>query len=227
MPIFQLDKDIYLFPKPSLSTKDGLLAIGGDLKPERLINAYASGIFPWYNQDEPILWWSPNPRLVLFPKDIKISKSLFREIKANKFTIKFDNDFEDVIRKCSNSNRKDELGTWITEEMCQAYINLFNIGLAHSIETYFENKLVGGLYGVSFGKAFFGESMFYEKNNASKIAFITLCKWLQNNDFHFIDCQVKTSHLISLGAKEVSRREYLKMLNIAIKQSTMFGKWIK
>jgi len=104
---------------------------------------------------------------------------------------------------------------------------LFNIGLAHSIETYFENKLVGGLYGVSFGKAFFGESMFYEKNNASKIAFITLCKWLQNNDFHFIDCQVKTSHLISLGAKEVSRREYLKMLNIAIKQSTMFGKWIK
>ncbi|MDS0526335.1 leucyl/phenylalanyl-tRNA--protein transferase [Clostridium sp. SHJSY1] len=214
MPIYRLPRDL-IFPDPSLAEEDGLLAVGGDLSPERLLLAYANGIFPWFSDDQPLLWWSPDPRFIVYPKDIKISKSMKKLLKKNTYKITFDTCFKDVISNCSNIRK--ESGTWITNEMIDAYCRLHELGFAHSVESWYENKLVGGLYGVSIGKCFFGESMFSTMSNASKAAFITLGNVLEQENFLMIDCQIHTPHLESLGALHVSRQEFLEIL----KQGTL------
>ena len=214
MPIYRLTEDL-IFPHPSLANSDGLLAAYGDLSPERLLFAYCNGIFPWYSEGEPILWWSPDPRFILYPKDIKISHSMKKILKKNTFKITYNTCFKDVIANCANV-RKDTTGTWITDEMIEAYCTLHELNFAHSIEAWYENKLVGGLYGLIIGKCFFGESMFSLMSNASKAAFITLCQKLEEENFLFIDCQVYTKHLESLGAVMISRDEYLKLLKKGI-----------
>lgn len=215
MPIFRLSEDL-IFPHPSLSEEDGLLAIDGDLSPERLILAYSNGIFPWFSDEEPILWWSPNPRCVIYPKDIKISHSMKKLLKKNTYKITFDTCFRDVISNCGNLRK--ESGTWITNDMIEAYCKLHELGYAHSVEGWYEGELVGGLYGISIGKCFFGESMFSTMDNASKAAFITLCKKLEEREFIMIDCQVHSKHLESLGAVDISREEFLKLLKKGISE---------
>jgi len=213
------------FPDPKLADADGLVAVGGELAPEYLISAYASGIFPWFGQEDPILWWSPNPRLVLFPDDFKVSKSLKKTIQNKQFEIKIDHNFKSVIKCCSKSLRPGQNGTWITKEMIDAYILLHKIGISHSFETYLDGKLVGGLYGVSLGKAFFGESMFFKMADASKVALFFLVDWCKKNNFHFIDAQQPTEHLISLGAKKIERNDFLSRLFTALEFDTLQGKW--
>lgn len=224
MPVYQLPKEP-LFPHPSEAVEDGLVAIGGDLSSERLIAAYASGIFPWYGNNDPILWWSPDPRLVLYPKKFKISKSLKQTLKKKPFDIRVDFAFEEVIKNCSKIPRKEQNGTWITNDMIEAYVKLYNLGLAHSVETWEGNKLVGGLYGLSLGNAFFGESMFHKRRDASKVAFFHLSQMALNWDFSFIDCQVTNPHLISLGAEEIMRDDFLDQLAESIEEPTRQGKW--
>lgn len=201
------------FPPVDWADESGLLAIGGDLSAKRLLLAYKSGIFPWYNPGEPIIWYSPNPRMVLFPNEIKVSKSMKQLIKSNKFTITFNQNFEEVIYQCKTIKRKNETGTWITNEMESAYINLNKLGYAKSVEVWEQQKLVGGLYGVDLGTVFCGESMFSLVNNASKFAFIFLVEKLKIEGYKLIDCQVYNVHLASLGAKEIPRSEFLKYLN--------------
>ena len=205
MSFFQLPEEI-IFPSPELARKDGLLAIGGDLSEERLLKAYSMGIFPWYTEDSPILWWSPDPRLILVPEEVKVSRSLGRVINKDIFKVTMNTVFEKVIRRCSEVDRKGQEGTWITEEMIEAYIWLHKAGYAHSVESWHEGELVGGLYGILLGKAFFGESMFASMSNASKVAFVWLVEKLREQGFKLIDCQVTTGHLIILGAREVSRK---------------------
>jgi leucyl/phenylalanyl-tRNA--protein transferase len=224
MTVFNIPEE-NIFPKPELAEEDGLLGIGGDLSPERLINAYANGIFPWYSDDQPILWWSPNPRLVLFPKDFKRNKSLRKTVEKGIFEVGFDNNFEQVIRNCSKIKRNDQDSTWITEDMINAYINLHELGFAHSVETYFNNELVGGLYGISIGKAFFGESMFHKKTDASKVALWHLIDKLLEWNFDFIDAQQETDHLKSLGAIVIKRENFLNLLEIAIGKDGKIQKW--
>ncbi|MBK5241635.1 leucyl/phenylalanyl-tRNA--protein transferase [Clostridium sp.] len=209
MPIYRLSNDL-AFPDPSLSEEDGLLAIDGDLSPERLLLAYSNGIFPWFSEEEPILWWSPDPRFIIYPKDIKISHSMKKILKNKIYRVSFDTCFRDVISNCANI-RKDT-GTWITDEMIEAYCKLHELGFAHSVETFHGDKLVGGLYGISIGKCFFGESMFSTMDNASKVAFITLSKLLEEKEFTLIDCQVHTDHLESLGGVFISRKDFLSLL---------------
>ncbi len=211
MPVYLLDEEIR-FPDPALANKEGLLAIGGDLSPERLIEAYSNGIFPWYSEESPILWWSPDPRPVLFPDNLKVSKSLRQVLNSNKFTITFDRHFEQVMINCAVIERPDHGGTWITDEMIGAYTKLHKMGFAHSVETYRKDKLVGGLYGVSIGKVFFGESMFHKMNDASKVALYYLIEKLKELDFKIIDIQQKTGHLTSLGASMISREDFLTIL---------------
>lgn len=211
MPVFQLPTEI-IFPNPELARKDGLLAFGGDLSEERLITAYSMGIFPWYNEDSPILWWSPDPRLILIPEELKVSRSLRRVINKGVFKVTMDTAFEQVIRNCAEAPREGQGGTWITEDMIEAYIRLHRSGYAHSVESWCEGELVGGLYGIILGKVFFGESMFSKVSNASKVAFVTIVERLKDQGFSLIDCQVKTEHLMSLGAKEISRQSFLEML---------------
>ncbi len=200
------------FPDVSLADEDGLLCIGGDLSIERLLLAYKSGIFPWYNDGEPILWWSPNPRMVLFPEKLKISKSTRQILRKNIFEITFNKAFETVIRACATEKRKGEKGTWINEEMIDAYIQLQKINKAISVEVWQEKKIVGGLYGVDLGNVFCGESMFSLVSNASKIGFIHLVKKLEKENYKLIDCQVYTEHLESLGAELINRELFLKYL---------------
>lgn len=207
--IFKLDEEDAFFPPPELADDDGLLAVGGNLSPQRLINAYSQGIFPWYSDETPILWYSPHERFVLFPDKVKISKSMRQVIRSNQFSITLNKAFPDVIRECSAKARKDQDGTWITQDMQDAYIRLHNLGKAHSIEVWNELELVGGLYGVSTGKVFCGESMFSHTSNVSKLALIWLC---QTQGYHLIDCQIESEHLKSLGAELISREEYLKFL---------------
>ena len=209
--IFRLD-DRLLFPNPSLAEEDGLLAIGGDLSIERLMLAYQNSIFPWYNDSTPILWYSPHERFVLFPDELKISKSMRRILLLGQFTVTFDRSFEDVIEACSIVKREGQDGTWITSEMKAAYIKLYNRGHAHSVEVLKEGELAGGLYGVAIGKVFCGESMFSKVSNASKMALIALC---QSEDYQLIDCQVYTKHLESMGARMISREEYMNILRNA------------
>ncbi|HPE58223.1 MAG TPA: leucyl/phenylalanyl-tRNA--protein transferase [Bacteroidales bacterium] len=224
MPVFKLTEEI-VFPDPELADESGLLAVGGDLTHERLILAYANGIFPWYSKGEPILWWSPNPRMILLPQNIKISKSLDQTIRLNKYTTTFDNAFEEVIKSCKTAPRPGQTGTWITAEMQEAYIALHKLGFAHSVETWQNEELVGGLYGVSLGKAFFGESMFFKSRDASKVALVNLASFLQKHNFKFIDSQVETDHLKSMGAISISRPEFLELLKEAILLPTKRGKW--
>jgi leucyl/phenylalanyl-tRNA--protein transferase len=215
----------YQFPDPRDADPDGLLAAGGDLSVESLITAYSLGIFPWYDDRSPILWWSPDPRLVLFPQRFKLSTSLKQRIRSGRYAVTADRDFEGVIRHCAAVERNGQAGTWITEEMIGAYIHLHHSGFAHSFETYFQDKLVGGLYGVSLGRAFFGESMFYLRHDASKVALYALVQWSIRNDFMFIDAQQSTPHLKSLGAEEIRRDDFLNLLQMALKSPTIKGKW--
>jgi leucyl/phenylalanyl-tRNA--protein transferase len=205
-----LGKDL-AFPEVSTASNDGLLAYGGDLSPERLILAYKCGIFPWFNDDEPILWWSPDPRFVLFPENLKISKSMKQVLRNSDFKITVNKDFENVINNCSKINRNGQNGTWITKDLKEAYIKLHKLGVAKSVEVWLDEDLVGGLYGIDLNNGMFcGESMFTKVNNASKVGFISL---IQNTNYKLIDCQVFTNHLESLGAEEISREEFLKYLD--------------
>lgn len=209
--MYLLSEDL-VFPPVHLADKNGLLAIGGDLSAERLLLAYKSGIFPWYNQGEPIVWYSPDPRMVLFPKNLKISKSMKQIIRKNQFRVTFNQNFSEVISNCKNSYREGQGGTWITDEMEQAYVNLHNLGVAKSVEVWEGNELVGGLYGNDLGHVFCGESMFSKVSNASKFAFIYLVQKLEKEHYTLIDCQVYNEHLDSLGAEEISRSEFLTYL---------------
>jgi leucyl/phenylalanyl-tRNA--protein transferase len=215
----------YQFPDPRTAEADGLLAVGGDLSISSLVTAYSQGIFPWFSQDSPILWWSPDPRLVLFPEKFRITDSLKQRIRNGNYTLQIDHSFEEVIRSCATVERNGQNGTWITGEMITAYIDLHHAGIAHSFETWHQGKLVGGLYGVSLGRAFFGESMFFNQRDASKIALYALVRWALAHDFLFIDAQQSTAHLKSLGAEEISRVAFLKLLKDAMKSETLKGKW--
>ena len=225
MPVYQLS-DKLIFPPPHLAENDGLLAFGGDLSARRLLLAYSMGIFPWYSEDEPIMWWSPNPRFVMFPKDIKVSKSMKQVFKKQLFRCTLDKNFSAVIRNCQQKKRVGQYGTWITEEMLDAYEYLHDIGLAHSVEVWNKNdELVGGLYGVALGSCFFGESMFTHESNASKAGYITLVKQLQKWQFDLIDCQIHTKHLESLGAKSIERTIFIESLQKCLQQKTIQKKW--
>ena len=198
------------FPNVDEATEDGLLAIGGDLSSERLILAYKTGIFPWFGDDQPILWWSPDPRFVLFPDKLKVSKSMKQVLKNRDFLVTVNKDFSQVIKECSKAKRDGQSGTWITQSMIDAYIELHKLGYAKSVEVWQDDKLVGGLYGMDLGNNIFcGESMFSKVNNASKVAFIT---FIQNSNYNLIDCQVYTTHLSSLGAEEISRDAFKSIL---------------
>lgn len=207
--VYLLDDNI-IFPDTSEADEDGLLAIGGDLSPERIIEAYKSGIFPWYSEGNPILWWSPNPRFVLFPEKLIKSSSMAKLLRKNKFQITFNNCFSHVMTLCGKT--REEEGTWINNDMIDSYTQLHELGYAHSIEAWEEGILVGGLYGLAMGKCFFGESMFSLVPNSSKAAFITLTEHLRELGFVFIDCQVYSKHLESLGAEMIDRNQYLDML---------------
>lgn len=204
----------YRFPDVSLALEEpnGLLAVGGCLSPERLGAAYCQGIFPWYNEDQPILWWSPNPRAVLFPQNLHVSKSLRKTLRKNLFTLTIDTAFNSVLQACAAS-RNGQNGTWITPEMQQAYIRMHQLGFAHSVEAWQHDQLVGGLYGLAFGKVFFGESMFSHVTNASKVAFVQFVRQLQQWDYKLIDCQVESEHLSSLGAQSIPREEFIQWLD--------------
>jgi len=225
MPVFRLTDDL-VFPPPELAEEGGILAIGGDLSEDRLLLAYEMGIFPWSSERDPLLWWSPDPRLVLFPEDIRVTRSLRQEINRKTFTITMDTAFESVITQCASVHSKADDDTWITNDMIRAYINLHHSGYAHSVEAWQENNLVGGLYGIALGKAFFGESMFTIKSNASKVAFVYMSEQLSRWGFTIIDCQITTEHLMSLGAREISRKTFLLYLRAALQSQTKKGKWV-
>ena len=225
MPVYQLSEDL-AFPSPHLASKEGLLAVGGDLSRSRLLLAYSLGIFPWYSDGEPILWWSPDPRLVLYPDELKITRSLNKVIKKGAFTLTIDRAFDRVISECARVPREKQRGTWIVAEMVEAYCRLHASGFAHSVEAWADNRLAGGLYGVSLGRCFFGESMFTLVSNASKVAFVALVQYLQSLNFTLIDCQISTDHLIRFGAREISRTRYLRELEEGLKAPTLRGKWV-
>ncbi len=200
------------FPNPQNADKRGLVAVGGKLTPDWLISAYSIGLFPWFEEGEDILWWSPDPRAVLIPSQVKVHKSMVSVFNQKKFELKIDTSFSDVIKNCAIIKRKKQKGTWINSLMIENYIKLHKLGYAHSFEAWKNNKLVGGLYGISIGKIFFGESMFSIESNASKFAFISLCRFLEKNNFDLIDCQQDTAHLRTLGSKMISRMEFLNIL---------------
>ena len=201
------------FPHPSLANEEGVLAIGGELSVDRLLLAYRNGIFPWFEEGEVIVWWSPNPRMVLYPDKLRVSKSMRKIIREKQFTVSFDKAFDEVIENCKTIHRPNQGGTWITPDMKKAYSDLHNKGIAHSVEVWEGEELVGGLYGVNVGKVFCGESMFSKKSNTSKLAFITLVQELFNHNYFMIDCQMYTAHLASLGAEEIDRDQFLLELN--------------
>jgi leucyl/phenylalanyl-tRNA--protein transferase len=207
-----LNSDLY-FPSVDQATSEGILAIGGDLSSERLMLAYKSGIFPWFNDAEPIIWWSPNPRMVLFLDELKVSKSMKKIIKKEIFKITFNQEFRAVIENCKKIERNGQSDTWISNEMIEAYCKLNEIGKAKSIEVWQNEQLVGGLYGVDLGNVFCGESMFSKVSNASKIAFVYLVDYLKNNHYKLLDCQVYNDHLASLGCREISRNVFMEILN--------------
>ncbi|GAB4125354.1 MAG: leucyl/phenylalanyl-tRNA--protein transferase [Raineya sp.] len=219
-----LNKQLY-FPPIEEADEEGIVAIGGDLSTERLLLAYKSGIFPWFSPGDPIVWWSPDPRFVLYPEKIKISKSMKQLFKKQSFKVSLDLCFEDVITNCSAIRRKGQEGTWITNEMKKAYQKLHKLGYAHSVEVWQEDNLVGGLYGVALGRCFFGESMFSKVSNASKYGFITLVQALREKGFKMIDCQVYTEHLESLGAELVERRRFKEELEKATTEPSIEGNW--
>jgi leucyl/phenylalanyl-tRNA--protein transferase len=222
--VFRLSRQV-AFPDPGRAESDGLLAVGGDLAPERLLAAYAAGIFPWYGAGSPILWWSPDPRLVLDPARLHVPRSLGRTRRRSGLRFTADAAFDRVIRACAVASRPDQDGTWITPEMVRAYGQLHELGFAHSFEAWEGEALVGGLYGVSLGAAFFGESMFTERSDASKLAFVESVEWLSARGVQLIDCQVRTEHLARFGAEEWTRARFLAALAEALLRPTRRGRW--
>ena len=223
--IYELDPNYPGFPDPEEAEPDGLVAIGGDLSPQRLINAYCQGLFPWYSEGEPIMWWSLDPRMVLFPEEFRCSKTLRRLVRSGRFEVRIDTCFEEVIHHCAQVEREGQDGTWITPEMIEAYVRLHQLGLAHSFETFREKRLVGGLYGVSVGQIFCGESMFHLETDASKVAMVRLVEFCRQHDFRLIDAQQETSHLASLGARPIKRTDYLAILDSLDFSKTLLGPW--
>ncbi len=223
MPVYRLDERL-VFP-PVEDAEDGLLAVGGDLSPERLVLAYSQGIFPWYEEGQPILWHSPDPRMVLRVEDLQVARSLRKTIRKRPFEVRLDTDFAGVIDACARTPRPGQRGTWITRGMRRAYLELHRRGLAHSIEAWREGRLVGGLYGVSLGGAFFGESMFAREPDASKVAFVRIVEQLRAWDIPLVDCQVHTDHLERFGAAEWPRAAYLRALRAALTKPTRQGRW--
>ncbi|MBP7186451.1 MAG: leucyl/phenylalanyl-tRNA--protein transferase [Ruminococcus sp.] len=211
MAVYRLDDTIWL-PKPELADDDGLLAVGGDLSVERLVLAYSNGIFPWFNPDDPILWWCPKERFIIRPEKIHISHSMKKFMKQHKLEMKLDRDFADTIHRC-RMKRESTVGTWITDDMEKAYCELNKFGLANSVEAYIDGELAGGLYGVCIGRCFFGESMFSDKENGSKAALILFAKYLAERDFVMIDCQFHTDHLESMGGERINWEEYRRLLD--------------
>jgi len=222
--LFRLPREI-AFPDPRLAEPDGLLAVGGDLSPERLVAAYSAGIFPWFDEDSPILWWSPDPRLVLEPAALHVPRSLARTIRRAAYRVTADEAFERVIRACDATRRPGQEGTWITREMVEAYVTLHRLGLAHSFEAWDGEALAGGLYGVSLGAAFFGESMFAVRPDASKVAFVASVEHLLAHGARLIDCQVRTEHLARFGASDWPRHRFLAALREALRAPTRRGRW--
>jgi leucyl/phenylalanyl-tRNA--protein transferase len=220
-----LSKYSYTFPNPRDASDEGLLAYGGDLSSARLLTAYRNGIFPWYSPGDPILWWSPNPRLLLYPDKFYLRKSFRRVLRSGKFTVSFDREFINVIKHCAMVPREGQESTWISEEIQEAFIRLHEEGFAHSVEVYTGGKLVGGLYGLAMGKAFFGESMFSLVSDASKVAFKALSDVLGLRGYDFIDCQMKTDHMIGLGAQVVERDIFLDELHQALQKPSDLGYW--
>ena len=223
--IFKLDKSELRFPPVDLANKDGILAYGGDLRTERIMLAYQKGIFPWYSEETPILWWAPDPRFVLFPEDLKVSKSMRKVLRSNEFKITFDTAFHEVLRNCQVMPRDGQDGTWITAELFDAYLEIHQKGFAHSVEVWREGELVGGLFGVSLGGIYFGESMFSKASNASKAGFITLVQKMHQKGIQLVDCQVHTNHLESLGAKHISRDHFTHNLDVLLEADTFKGSW--
>lgn len=223
MPVYLLGNEP-VFPPPERADPSGLLAVGGSLSPEWLLSAYTRGIFPWFNKDEEMLWWSPNPRLVLFPNELKISKSMRQVLRGGKYTVRMNSCFDEVIKKCALVPRPGQTGTWLTSEMQTAYIRMHQLGWAHSFETFREGKLTGGLYGLSIGHVFFGESMFSLAPDASKVALVSLCRWSCDNNIAFIDCQATTAHLMRMGARQTGRAEFLEMLASALHTGKTSGR---
>jgi len=214
------------FPPVELASPEGLLAVGGDLQPKRLLEAYRHGIFPWYNEDQPILWWSPDPRAVIFPDKLHVSRSLERTIRREPFTLTLDNGFREVMTECASPRPQyPEGGTWISPAMIEAYTTLHEMGHAHSIETWLEGQLVGGLYGVAIGGAFFGESMFSRVDDTSKVALVTLVRQLHKWGFTLFDCQQSSPHIQRLGAEDLPRAEFVKCLAAAVKLPDRRGRW--
>lgn len=224
MPVFRLSSNL-TFPPPHLAIAEGLLAVGGDLSVERLVLAYSQGIFPWYAEEDPILWWSPDPRLVLYPAELHVSRSLRKVLRQQTFVVTLDQAFSRVIRACAGNRGPDHPGTWIVPEMMAAYEALHAAGLAHSVEAWQGDMLAGGLYGVSLGGVFFGESMFTRVSNASKVALVRLVAGLRRAGFRLIDCQVTTAHLMRLGAREISRTRFMNELQRGLKSATRQGVW--
>ena len=222
-----LSKYSSTFPDPRYAPDEGLLAYGGDLSSHRLLFAYKKGIFPWYSKDDPILWWSPNPRLLLYPDKFIVRKSFRRVLRSGKFTVTFDKHFSEVITHCATVYREGQEASWIVDEIIEAYTRLHEEGFAHSVEVHKDGELVGGLYGIAFGRAFFGESMFSLVSDASKIAFKALSDVLGARGYDFIDCQMKTDHMVRLGAEVVERNIFLDALEVAIEKPTDFGSWQK
>jgi leucyl/phenylalanyl-tRNA--protein transferase len=216
MTIYLLSEDHLGFPDPALADDDGLLAVGGDLSPPRLSLAYSQGIFPWYGPGSPILWWSPNPRMVLFPEELHVSASLRRTLNSGRFRITLDRAFEEVIAGCAVAERPEQDGTWLVPEMVRAYCRLHRKGLAHSAEAWCGDELAGGVYGVALGRAFFAESMYYSVSDASKNAFVYLVGYLRSRGFSLIDCQQSTAHSARFGAREIPRREFFSLLRLAV-----------
>jgi leucyl/phenylalanyl-tRNA--protein transferase len=222
--IFRLDRRL-VFPRPELAEPNGLLAVGGDLSAERLVVAYAAGIFPWYDDRTPILWYSPDPRMVLHAGELEVSRSLQKTMRRGAYEVRLDTAFEQVIDGCARAPRPGQDSTWITADMREAYVELHRRGVAHSAEAWCDGELCGGLYGVSLGGAFFGESMFAARPDASKVAFVTLMRQLAAWGIDLVDCQVKTAHLARFGAREQPRAEFLRALREAMSRPTRFGPW--
>ncbi len=224
MPVFRITNDL-VFPAPELAEEDGLLGVGGDLSAERLLLAYRNGIFPWYSKGDPILWWSPDPRCVLFPEKLKVTTRLTRTLKRKDITVTFDHAFARVIELCAAVKRAGQRGTWITRDMITAYLRLYEQGHAHSVEVYMDGELAGGLYGVAVGRVYCGESMFSLRPDASKIALVHLVRRLQEWRFPIIDCQVANSYLLSMGAEEIDRKAFLAYVHRYASEPDPLGTW--
>lgn len=209
----------------ALREPNGLLAVGGDLSTERLLAAYRHGIFPWYSEGDPVLWWSPDPRMVLFPHELHVSRSMAKRLRKADYEIRYDSAFREVMLACSDTPRPNQDGTWITQEVIEGYCRLHDLGYAHSVETWIDGKLAGGVYGVAIGRMFYGESMFHHVTDASKLAFVHLVQRLRQEGYSMMDCQMKTSHLASLGAYEISREEFSQRLSELVHSTHQPAQW--